>query len=86
VQDVLTGFTGLVTSRREDIYGPPSYLVEPCDMDGGQPIAGRWIHEQRLIRREKTQPQRPAAACEGIGFGAGLPALAATTLERAGAA
>lgn len=58
VRDSHTGFTGLATSRTENLYGAPRICIEGyLDKDGRVP-APQWFDEARV---EEVKDERPRA-------------------------
>ena len=76
VRDIVTGFTGIVTSRAEHLTTCRRYWVQPeADKDGKTPD-GQWVDEPTLmvvkepskeIREMKRALQTPAPAGPGPG-------------------
>lgn len=57
VKDVLSGFTGKITTKQISLYAPSSYLVEPENtLKDGKPVYGQWFFEKRLTEMEDNKP------------------------------
>jgi hypothetical protein len=58
VRDTLTGFTGIVTSRTEYLYGCVHIGVTPEDLDkDGKVKQAEFFDEQRIEVIKSTKPQ-----------------------------
>lgn len=54
VRDVVTGFSGVVTSISFDLYGCIQAVVHPVLDDKGQTPEGRWFDTKRLIATDRN--------------------------------
>ena len=67
-KSVITGFTGVVTSRSEHINGCDRYFVcPPVNKDGTLPD-GYWFDEQELSIINKAKKVKPQKHDENGGF------------------
>lgn len=57
VKDLLTGFTGIATSRTEYLYGCVHIGITSCGLDkDGVPVGALLFDEQRVILVDKRNP------------------------------
>lgn len=49
VKDHITSFTGIITSRSENINGCARYWVQPQELKDGKMVEGCWMDEPSLI-------------------------------------
>jgi hypothetical protein len=49
VRDVVTGFTGIVTSRTAHINGCIQYGVKSNKLQNGKPVDAEWVDEKQLV-------------------------------------
>jgi len=72
VRDVVTGFTGVVSSISFDLYGCVQAVVSPAINEKGEIKEGRWFNTKRLEITEGT-PVLVAPTFETIPGGDVLP-------------
>ena len=57
VKDMVTGFTGIATSRTEHLYGCVHIGITSCGLDkDGVPVGAMNFDEQRVILVDKRDP------------------------------
>lgn len=79
VKDRISGFSGIVVSRSEAIFGCNRYWVEPEQMHDGKPIDGRWFDEESIEVIQAGAVVRPTYARVVV-----APVEAAAPQRRAG--
>lgn len=47
-RDVISGLTGIITSRAEHLYGCARYWLSPQETKDGMPVNGGWFDEESL--------------------------------------
>ncbi len=78
VKDVISGQTGIVTSRSEHLFGCNRYWIEPQELKDGKPVEGRWLDEESIETQEAGVVKRSQYARVVV------PAERAEPLRRAG--
>jgi len=67
VKDVVTGFTGVVTSVSFDLYGCVQAIVSPGLTEKGEPGDGRWFDMKRLVPTSEAPVMAlPSFAVEAV--------------------
>jgi hypothetical protein len=47
-RDKITGFTGIVTARMEDLFSAPQVKIQSKDIQNGVPVVAQWFEEGRV--------------------------------------
>lgn len=75
VQDMVTGFTGVVVCISFDLYGCVQAVVQPgVDSNKGTP-EGRWFDTKRLKPKAGTKPVMAVPTFESVPGGDAHPAF-----------